>query len=198
MLWWIEPAIVYARHYAVKFKKPLLYAAAASALIGGGFAAGWTVNENRHAEIAQTLIKRELAVVHEAYAKRDEAERAAYVTDLASTRKLEAERDRLRTQNASLQERISLYVPQADSRTGAGYLANGAVRVFNDAASGDPVAATAATSAPSEEDRAASDVSWLDLSKYTVRISGQYNDVRLQCNALIDWVDTNVVNKPAP
>lgn len=195
-MWWVNPLLVFARHYVVKFKKPLLYAAGAAALFGGGFASGWSANENRHlaedARKAETKVER----VIEQVVVRDEVERKVYVQDLAQVRKLEAERDRLRAQNVALQERVDLYVPQNAGPDGSGYLSVGAVRLLNDATSGAGTS-TAAPAASVEEALAASTVSWRDLTRYTVRIAGTYNDAMLQCNALIDWVDVNIVNKPA-
>lgn len=195
-MWWVNPLLVFARHYVVKFKKPLLYAAGAAALFGGGYASGWSANENRHlaedARKAETKVER----VIEQVVVRDEVERKVYVQDLAQVRKLEAERDRLRAQNVALQERVDLYVPQNAGPDGSGYLSAGAVRLLNDATSGAG-ASTAAPAASVEEALAPSAVSWRDLTRYTFRIAGTYNDAMLQCNALIDWVDVNIVNKPA-
>ena len=82
------------------------------------------------------------------------------------------------------------------SAAAGGYLSNGAVGLLNDAAR-PGAAGTAGLSAHAsvEEALAPSAVSWTDLARYTVRISGHYNDAALQCNALIDWVEANVVNK---
>lgn len=195
-MWWIEPALVFGRHYAAKFKKPLMYAAAALALTGGGFAAGWTANENRHAVAAQDRAEVQVVAVVEEAVARDEAVRTVYVQDLAATRKLEAERDRLRTENATLQERMTLYVPENAGPDGSGFVPVGAVRLLDDAALGSAASASPASPTPVGEGSAPSDVSWLRLTQHTVKISGLYNDAALQCNALIDWVDTHVVNKP--
>lgn len=198
MLWWLDPALVFARHYATKFKKPLLITAAAVALYGGGVGTGWVMNDLHHAKAeAAVAVKAVEQVVTEA-AARDEVVRTQYVTDLTTTRKLEAERDRLRAQNASLQERIDSYVPETAGPDGSGYLSAGAVSLLNDAVSVSPAPAAGSSSPTSvEEALAPSSVSWRDLARYTVKISGTYNDAMLQCNALIDWVDVNVVNKTA-
>lgn len=194
-MWWIEPTVVFARHYVSKYRKQCLVAVAAGALFSTGFVGGWVSNTVHQNEKKATEAVKIVERIKTEYIERDGVERTVYVRDLETTRKLEAERDRLRSENQDLQERLVQYVPQGSGPDG-GYLSNGAVRLLNEAAAGRTASAGVPTGSPSETDLAASSVGWIDLARHTVRISGQYNDARLQCNALIDWVDENVVNKP--
>lgn len=189
-MWWVEPAIVYLRHY----KKPLLIAASVAAIAGAGYFGG--VIQTKAKYDAADLRKSEKVIekVVTEYVERDAEERVVYIRDLEATRRLEAERDRLRTLNNELQEQVSLYVPQ-DATGGYGtYIPVGAVRLLDRAADPDGAAAAElSAAAPAETDFSASDINWRDLASYTVRVAGQYNDVRAQCNALIEWTEQNVV-----
>lgn len=195
MMWWIEPAVVFARHYVSKYRKQCLVAVAAGALFGTGFVGGWVSHSVHQSKKSAADAVQIVEKIKTEYIERDGVERTVYVRDLETTRKLEAERDRLRVENQDLQERLINYVPQGSGPAG-GYLSNGAVRLLNDAAAGRPATAGVPSGSFDEADLAPSAVSWLDLARYNVRISGQYNDAALQCNALIDWVEANVVNKP--
>lgn len=190
MMWWVEPAIVYMRHY----KKPLLIAASVVAVLGGSFGGGVLFEKSRASGAVVRQNEKVIEKVVTEYVERDAVERTVYVRDLEATRKLEAERDRLRALNNQLQYQMDAYVPIQEGSTGA-FIPVGAVRLLDRAA--QPASAAAAElspAAPVEADLAPSDLNWRDLARYTVLIAGKYNDTAAQCNALIEWVDTNVVS----
>ena len=195
-MWWLEPLGVFAKHYVPKIKKPLLYATAAVSLFGAGVGTGWLLNDTHHAKAEAREAQQSVSdIINEANTNTEQV-RVEYREDLTKVLKLEAERDRLRAENSSLQERITVYVPQ-DAGPDSGRLSNGAVGLLNDASQGVAAGTHSAAAPSAQADTAPSDVSWLDLARYNVRISGLYNDARLQCNALIEWVDEHVVQNPA-
>lgn len=196
MFWWIPPLGTFAVHYGKKFRKPLAYAAVAAALYGAGVGTGWLLNDTRHAKAEAREAHQSVSdIINEANANTEQV-RVEYREDLTKVRALEAERDRLRAENVTLQERITIYVPQGSGPDG-GYLSNGAVGLLNDAASGVAAGTHSAAAPSSQEDTAPSAVSWSDFARYNVRVSGLYNDARVQCNALIDWVDEHIVQTQA-
>lgn len=173
-------------------KKLLTTAAVALAISAASFGAGWMVHSNMAAKAAEQGQKVAVRQVIKEVQVRDEVERRVYVEDLARVRALEAEKSRLTTQVAALQKEVDQYVPEIP---GSAYLSRGAVSLLDQAALG-----SAATGSPTAiaavEDTAPSDVSWRAFVSHEIDLRGRYNQARAQCNELIDWVETNVVNKP--
>lgn len=181
----IDHAILFARVH----KKALLAATAAIALFGAGFATATKFEASKDTKVATAQVR---TVVKEVI-KRDEVERKVYVQDLATVRRLEAEKQALRTQIADLQEKVPEYVPEIPTSP---YLSRGAVSLLDAAASGrDPAPATSPSGVPAFQDTGPSDVTWRELVFSDLEARGRYRDAQRQCNALIDWVEFNVVNK---
>lgn len=122
---------------------------------------------------------------------RDEVERKVYVEDLKRVRALEAEKRALTAQVAALQKEVDTYVPEIP---GSAFLSRGAVSLLDQAALG-PAATGSPAAIAAVEDTAPSDVSWRTFVSHEIELRGRYNEARNQCNALIDWVETNVVNR---
>ncbi len=128
----------------------------------------------------------------------EEVEKKIYIADLTQVRKLEAENQALKNKIETLKNKVETYVPEKNV---GDYLTIGAVSLHNNAA--DPnYAANYSTEAQAaaialSENTAASALSWRQFTKAEIDLRGQYNKARNQCNALIDWVETNIVNDPA-
>lgn len=187
------PAAITAGKIFFSANKKLIATVSVAALLSlSSFGAGWLVHSNLAAkgEARGEVVKVEKVI--EEVIVRDEVERKVYVEDLARVRALEAERSRLTVQVATLQKEVDQYVPEVP---GSAYLSRGAVSLLDQAAIGSP-SATSPAAIAAVEDTSPSDVSWRAFVSHEIDLRGRYNQARAQCNELIDWVETNVVNKP--
>lgn len=171
--------------------KPLLMGLAALSIAGASFAAGWSAKGSTQHQEAAAIAQERVRTITKEVKVRDEVIRTVYVADLAKVRALEADKQRLSALVASLTAQVNSYVPEIPTTP---YLSVGAVGLLDAAATGvapDP-ASTAGVLAG--QDSPASNVSWRDFVAAELAIRQRYNDVRSQCNALIDWTETNIVN----
>jgi hypothetical protein len=157
------------------------------------FGAGYTTATLQRAHDAEKRQNAQVEQVVKTVVQNKEIERKVYVQDLEKTRALEAEKARLTAQVADLQKKVNLYVPEIPA---SGYLSRGAVRLLNDAASGNSSTATTPAAELAGEDTGASSVGWRDFVSSELDVRLRYNLARQQCNALIDWVEAYVVNPP--
>lgn len=183
---------------SIKIK--ILFSIVIFLLIGGSLSfayyKGYTASEikfSREKLIADNKYQEELL---KAQSQKQIVEKRIYVKDLETVRELEKKNQDLTNNINSLQKRIVNYVPKEV----ANYkLSNGAVSVFDNAAKGETPnhnnSPTDAANLPNGQDSTPSNVNGLDASQYAIEIAGRYNQARNQCNALIDWVDENIVKK---
>lgn len=133
--------------------------------------------------------------------ERDEVVRTVYVKDLETIRKLEAEKNQLRTQITQLQERVNQYVPTKNDSSD--FMSYGAIGLLDSAAAGGRIeyAAPISQGGPGASTPAAlainqnspSPITWRKFVAFELEVREKYNSARAQCNALIDWVQFNVV-----
>lgn len=168
------------------FRKIALYATASSLLFGAGYFVG------HEQEVIAQAKAQSSAVIHQV-AKASAQVQTVYVKDQATVDKLAADNQKLQDQNDALKAQVSRYV--ADNRRCD--LSRGAVGLLNDAASGT-AAPPASSAIPAGSDPAASGpsgVSERDLVADGLEVRKRYNQVAAQCNALIGWVNDNVVKQ---
>lgn len=183
------------------WKLYLIAGAAALALLGGTFGAGYLKGEGHAAQVeakaAHVVASQQVQAVFK-QDKLDQTERVARgQRDMTRENELQTQVDSLRTTNSSLQK--VLYAkrdPYPDV-----HLSLGDVRMLNDAAKLDGVGAQGIpdpASVAAYQVETASDVSFRDLQADDLAIRGQYNELAVRHDKLVGWVQVELIDPQTP
>lgn len=154
------------------------------------FYAGYRWSEAKHQKDVIVELEERIEKINADFVAFQEAVAQEDIRNQEMTDELVAERDRLAAINTSLQARVQIYAEELDRWR----IPIGLVRLLNDAITG--VQADAARRV-SYEDSRPSTVTGVDLIRFVIGWVVQYKSAQTQCNALIEWNRTNLLNEEA-
>jgi hypothetical protein len=175
-----------------KLIKSALIAIAAVAIAFGSYRAGIS-HQQRVTEAGEiTRLASEVRTLRELQAADISARAARYDRDTQRIARLETERRAIDNQRLELTGKIN----ETREATSGVYLSVGAVRLLNDARQPATPAPEGSAGAPAGLAYANPEPSTVDLARVLadgVDVATRYRDAQTQCNALIEWVNTELV-----